>query len=97
LKRNSGGCKEWKTRRSRGSSRLKNSPLLVDPYTVWERVQDPKGQTGRRPVMGRKAKLSARKTLRFVELLIVRLGAHKNARGRRRRRCSLPRVARGRA
>jgi hypothetical protein len=47
--------------------------------------------------MGRRAKPSTRKTLRFVEFLIVRLGAHKNARGRKRRRGSFPRVAGGRA
>jgi hypothetical protein len=32
---------------------------------------------------GEKAKLTARKTLRFIELLIVRLEAHKNERGRK--------------
>jgi len=58
----------------------------------WERLRDPKGQTGRRPIMGRTAKLSARNTLRFVELLIVRLGVQKNARGWKRGRSSFSRV-----
>jgi len=47
--------------------------------------------------MGRRAKLSVRKTLWFRELLIVRLGVQKNVRGRKRRRRSLPRIAGGRA
>jgi hypothetical protein len=69
----------------------------MDSSKGWESIRDPKGQTGRRPIMGRRAKPSTRKTLRFVEFLIVRLGARKNERGRERRRCSFPRICRGRA